>query len=121
MVNGRRIQFFPHCKVVRLKTEEYGCRMKEWYHKAAAFPFKCMREKQAKEEFEYGLSRSVQGSGNTDSAKPETLEHTQEVGDPEVIDKETLKRQIEVKGDSFIPVKLPAIVMFVPITSCKVI
>lgn len=100
--------------------EKYDCRKEEWYHKAAACPFKCRKEKQSDDEFEYELSRSGQGSGNTDSVKPKTLEHTQEVGDPELIDKETLDRQREVKGDSCIPVKCPAIVMFVPITSCKV-
>lgn len=110
MVNERNVQL----------AEKYDCSLEEWYHKAAAFPFKSKREKQADEEFEYELFRSGQGSGNTDSEKPKTLEHTQEVGDPELIDKETLDRQIEVKGDSCIPVKCPAIVMFVPITSCKV-
>lgn len=101
-------------------AEKYDCSVEEWNHMTADFPFNSGREKQADEEFEYEHSRSGQGSGYTDSEKPETLEHTQEVGDPEIIDRETLNRQTEVKGDSCIPVRFPAIVMFVPITSCKV-
>lgn len=89
------------------------------FHKAADFPFE-VEEKQAEEEFECEFSRSGQGSGKTDSEEPETFEHTQVAGEPELLDKVMLARQIEVKGDSGIPVKFPAMVMSVPITPCRV-
>lgn len=92
---------------------------KEWYHKTAALPLGFRREKHDEEAFEF--SRSGHGSGKTDSEKPETYEHSQELEDAELIDKEILNRHIEVKGDSWIPVKFPAILTFVPITFCKVI
>jgi hypothetical protein len=63
---------------------------------------------------------SGHGSGETNSEKPITFEHVQEVEVAGIV-KETLNRQIEVKGDSASPVKLPAIVMFEPVTFCKVI
>ena len=101
--------------------------MKEWfgiYHKAEAFPYTWLnKEKQAEEEFEYELLSSAQGSGETESDDPETFEHSQVVGEEELelMDKEMLKRQMEVKGDSSMPTKRPAIVTFVPITSLIVI
>lgn len=94
--------------------------MDECYHNATAFPFKVCIEKQAEEEFECEDLRAEHGSGKTESEKPETFEHTQEfVEEPELIDKEMLDKQKEVKGDSLIPVNFPAIEMLVPITSCK--
>lgn len=76
-------------------------------------------KKHDEEEFE-GFSSSGQGFGNTESEKPETFEHSQVMGETEFVDKVILERHMLVKGDSSIPAKLPAMVMFVPVTSFKV-
>lgn len=89
------------------------------HHKTAALPLGFRREKHDEEAS--GLFSSGHGSGKTDSEKPETYEHCQGLDEAELIDKETLDRQIEVKGDSSIPVKFPAILMFVPIIFWMVI
>ena len=65
--------------------------------------------------------RSGQGSGETLSDDPDTLEQIHDAEGSEVTEKEMFERHNEVKGDSFMPVKLPATVMFVPLMSLKVI
>ncbi|PON61970.1 LOW QUALITY PROTEIN: hypothetical protein PanWU01x14_141720 [Parasponia andersonii] len=77
-----------------------NCFLGEWNHKAEAFPYRVDNAKQAEEGFDFELRSSGHGSGKTKSEEPETLEHSQVVGEPEVIDKEMLNRQMEVKGDS---------------------
>lgn len=93
-------------------------------HRNADLPLEFKRDKKHvdEEEFVDELSKAGHGSGNTESEKPKTFEHTQEEAEEaELIDNEILDRQIDVKGESCIPMKLPAKVIFVPTTFCKVI
>lgn len=74
------------------------------------------------EEFEDGLWRSKQGSGNTNSEYPEMLEQDQEVELAESgKEKLILERQILVNGSPVIPDKTPATKMFVPTMFFRVI
>lgn len=75
---------------------------------------------QAKEEFEDEPASSGHGSGSTDEEDPEMSEQIQDVNEADSRDKEILDKQMEVNGDSLIPVKFPATVMLLPTTFCKV-
>lgn len=84
------------------------------YHKTVEWLLGYKRRKQAEEEFENESWRSVQGRGDTNSEIPITLEQNHEGEDLEWMENVILERQIDVKGDSLIPDKFPARVIFVP-------
>lgn len=55
------------------------------FHKTAVFRAEFRRGEAAEEEIEYGWLRSEQGSGITESEKPETSEQIQELEEDELI------------------------------------
>lgn len=69
---------------------------------------------------EYELWISGHGSGITCSEKPITLEQNHEGDGSELREKVTFERQIVENGDSTIPEKFPATLIFAPITFLKV-
>lgn len=90
------------------------------FHKAAELPMVVTLDMQAEEEFKDKPASSGHDLGSTDEEEPKTSEPIQDVNEPALMDKEILDKQMEVNGDSLIPVKFPATVMLLPTTSCKV-
>ena len=69
-------------------------------HKTVARVFVYGKEEQVEKEFEVLVWRLGHGSGDTHSDEPNTLEQSHGLEELEVMDKEILNRQIDVKGDS---------------------